>query len=1475
MKFLRILLLLFPLNGLAQNIIRFPSEILSSQKSSDQSMVAITTIDSVYIIDINSFVITKKWKHNELYPIVVGFHPYNNNVLLLQRNNINAGNIPGMSDFDRLKYYYSSQKTWSESPLDSLTLWDITNSKLLRTVTGSFYIQFGKKDGEYAGVMNQVYSYQYQGGTNYSARSSDLNTSDGETVKTTRIGKACRRLLMDKQRRNLAISWYDEYINNQSVYSFSVMNFLDHRQVFAIDSLPELVTDYCFSPSGEKLAIYANFTKDKEKLLRIYEVSNGKLVSEIRNGGNQLQFSDDNKFVQYRNENGEWIQWDLEQNKNTQKVWSGLTSLWSLDNILSIKDKLIISGISWSNLPMASEKRYQLEKINLADLKLFSSINDPVVSQLTDSTTFSMQFNDISENARLGRPEIRFNKDRTVLTSTQENQLQIWNTETHKKILQKNFPKSIRAFPDKTGNNIMIVEDNGQQSYSEYRMHLISLKENTMYSSGPILNTDSTLDGSSNKCNCQSDETIEKTWSCTDRSGTIWKVSGNNLVQKAILKIPDFSIFNWEYSGDGIVWLSGKNKNEERLLWKADLLKGTSTFIQKLTTDHFFPEDKGYWTWNSQDDSTASYWEDGKLISAVKFSGKIIKMEPYASGKELFVQFEKNSYQYWQIIKAHKDSMPAHRTEWINARLYVLKDKTILSEEKNLHSIVNEGAFTITWSIPSPLILQNTNFDISTSGRYLLIGNHVIDLKEIAQWNINKYNPTLLLQDTGSLKWVELISDKDYSGRKGAFSLIRLEKNGRDTVFARKWFRAENVDPFAYIHEDIISSPDKRWVITSPKTGKGKNSPPVLWDIQTMEGKAIGTGKENQTAYFSEDGNTIIVSSYKLLPNAVEKNETIEYYSIQPLMKIKQFQRVVSLDAMVPDRKDLYKIINRNVEWYENLNDSLQLKRRYFSRDYLEYVTYHKSSDIIAAGTYSGSIHFWERKGAASPVTTLNAHKAAIVRMETRGDRLFTLGADGSITITSIPDKKILVHIITLQNGEGIRMAFYTPEGYYKADPALTSSLHFVKNGSVYPLSSFEYQGNRPDKVYGAMGFSDPGFISLLKQSWETRLKRAGIKAEERPILPTNPVIEWDRKNIPVLVRDSIFNLSLRIHDNQTTTNTLFVRINGVPEGPMKGVAIQSSATPSMQQFPLRLNEGKNRISVSALNAKGNESVEQEFEIYYQPKEKKTVRVFYAGIGVSSYLDSNYNLRYAAKDVKDISERLGSYFDSVFSYTLTNEKASKKNILALHEWLKKTSTNDIVILSLSGHGLIETGKGFFFAPHEMNFSEPSQSGITMSDLESILDDIPARRRLLLIDACHSGEEWSDTTQINALPPGVSITRGGKIKSTVNTTSDTKRQSFLLMKEIFSDLSRGNGAFMISAAGSTEFAYEGKVWNNGVFTRSFLESLHELRYRDSFKGPLPIRVSDLRKLIYEKVRTVTRGMQNPTSRQENGWWDWEL
>ncbi len=1468
-----LLLLLLPCCGFAQQVLRFPAAILSTATSTDQQRIAATTKDSAYIIDAASFRIIRQWKHGQAYPVVLGFHPTNPDLLLLQRNTLNAKAIPAASDYEKLLYYRGFQKTWQENPEDSITLWNTKTATLLRTATGSFFFQFTKTEGAFAGVMNQVFSYPYQGATAYSAKSAELVTNDGTNNKTNPIPKACRRLLLDPTEKVMAISWYNGFINNQSTYSFDLFSFPQQELLLRIDSLPGLISEYSFSTDGRQLAVCGTFSNSGKPAIRIYDLKNFRLQQEIPFGGSQPAFSSDGAYLQFLSEDGNWYQWDLLQQKPTQKIWSSLTTLFAFDNYCAAGNQLFFFGSAWAGVPFASEKHFQLEAIRPVDLKLFSTINDPVTQSLSDSNSFTLQLNAISEASSLSRPDIRFNSNRSIFSATRDNQLQVWNARQRKKVLEQNFTRAIKAFPDRSGNSFLVVEDNGQQSYSEYRMHRISLQENTLFSSGVLQQTDSSLNGSSGRCDCKPDPQADQSWICSDGSGSIWSIGGPQLRQQKLLSVKDLAITGWQLLSDGALWLLGMNEKEERSIWKGNLQHHTASFVQNTQADRFLALQQGLWTWNSKQDSALQYWENGALHKSLTLSGRIIRLDQWENG-DLFVQLERGNEQYWQRIR-QQDSLPAQRTAWISARFYPLDNQSFLAEAGNLHSVVSNGALTITWTRPSTRILSNTNFDVSASGRFLLIGNHAMDLKELTQTELNKYNPALLLSDSSGLQWVELLSETDYSNRKAAFTLQRIANNGKDTLRSKQWVRGTNVDPFGFNHERIFSSPDNKWLLTLPEAGKGKESPPVLWNLQTLDPQSIGSGKENSTAWFAADGKTLRVSSYTLTPDGMQKKETIEEYTVQPLKKLRQWQRTVPLNNIQMESKDQFRINTRNVEWYQTEKDSTVLKRRYFSRDYLEYVTVHEASGLIVAGAGNGAVHIWERDGASSPIATLSAHHAAVVSMKLRGNRLFTLGADGSLTIIDIPGRKILVRMITLQQEQGISIALYTPEGYYKADPAIAPLLHFVKNGAIYPLTSFDYQGNRPDKVYASIGLSEPSLIQLLQQSWEARLRRAGITAATKPEIPVYPAVDWDRSAVPPLVRDSIFQLKLRVKDALTSNNTLFIRINGVPAGSQRGFTVPASPNPALQEFPLRLNEGKNRISVSALNAKGQESVEQEFEVYYQPERKKVRRVFYAGVGVSTYKDSTYTLRYAAKDVEDIAEKIRPYFDSVITFTLTNEAASRNNILQLHQWLQQTGTDDIVILSLSGHGLIQAGKGFFFAPHEMDFNDPAATGVSMNDLESLLDDIPARRRLLLLDACHSGEEWNDTTLQRRLPPGVSITRGGKIGKTGSSGNAPKRQSFLLMKELFSDLSRGNGSFMISAAGSTEFAYEGKEWKNGVFSRSFLEALQELRYRDSFKGAQPFPVSELRRLIYEKVSALTRGLQNPTSRQENGWWDWEL
>jgi len=107
---------------------------------------------------------------------------------------------------------------------------------------------------------------------------------------------------------------------------------------------------------------------------------------------------------------------------------------------------------------------------------------------------------------------------------------------------------------------------------------------------------------------------------------------------------------------------------------------------------------------------------------------------------------------------------------------------------------------------------------------------------------------------------------------------------------------------------------------------------------------------------------------------------------------------------------------------------------------------------------------------------------------------------------------------------------------------------------------------------------------------------------------------------------------------------------------------------------------------------------------------------------------------------------------------------------------------------------------------------------------------------MLLDACHSGE--SDEDQIakgENIIPGTK--RGNDEYNTTNESSvqiiDVNKDGpshasstdiFKLMKEAFIDIRRNNGAYVISAAQSNEFAEENKTIGNGVFTHCLLEQL---------------------------------------------------
>src|SRR5690606_1209913 len=165
----------------------------------------------------------------------------------------------------------------------------------------------------------------------------------------------------------------------------------------------------------------------------------------------------------------------------------------------------------------------------------------------------------------------------------------------------------------------------------------------------------------------------------------------------------------------------------------------------------------------------------------------------------------------------------------------------------------------------------------------------------------------------------------------------------------------------------------------------------------------------------------------------------------------------------------------------------------------------------------------------------------------------------------------------------------------------------------------------------------------------------------------------------------------------------------------------------------ITLLSGENNINIVTKNKMQIESNPISFTINNQNKIENR-KVHYFGIGVSEYQDSTMNLNYADKDVMSIDEMFRlRYKENYTFHPLLNEEATKENILSIKEMLMQTGIEDIVIVSLSGHGVMNDDFEFYFATRDMDFDNPEKRGLTYEEIQDLLSDIPARRKMLLID----------------------------------------------------------------------------------------------------------------------------------------------
>ncbi len=451
---------------------------------------------------------------------------------------------------------------------------------------------------------------------------------------------------------------------------------------------------------------------------------------------------------------------------------------------------------------------------------------------------------------------------------------------------------------------------------------------------------------------------------------------------------------------------------------------------------------------------------------------------------------------------------------------------------------------------------------------------------------------------------------------------------------------------------------------------------------------------------------------------------------------------------------------------------------------------------------------------------------------------------------------------------------------YYMCSKDASKMLHYVTPSlKVIGFDQLDPVYNRPDIVLDSIGKyfgnQDRGMIEEYKKAWEKRIERLGLdkgKLSTGEIaVPNADIVNADQ--IEYEDKDGSVIIHVKANDLKYTLRRYNVLVNEVPVYGSDGISISQLNTRQLERTDtIALGVGENKIQVSVMNELGLENFKYATYVNYTPKNDIVSKTYYVGIGVNEFKNSEHNLKYCVKDVQDLAQAFAKNQSKVDTLVFTNSEVTKENILALKSYLQKNTTvNDKVIISCSSHGLLDDSLNFYLATYDVDFAHPEKRGLAYEDLEGLLDGIPARQKLLLLDACNSGENERMFLQNNSSDQLAQAGMKGVNVEIVNEEINTFHQ----MTELFVNVRNNTGSVIIAASGGMQSAQEGRVVEgkkieNGAFTYSVLEYLAK-----EFNNQEKCTVNGMKNYVESRVEEITNGEQKPTSRQETMEVDWEV
>jgi WD40 repeat protein/uncharacterized caspase-like protein len=523
-----------------------------------------------------------------------------------------------------------------------------------------------------------------------------------------------------------------------------------------------------------------------------------------------------------------------------------------------------------------------------------------------------------------------------------------------------------------------------------------------------------------------------------------------------------------------------------------------------------------------------------------------------------------------------------------------------------------------------------------------------------------------------------------------------------------------------------------------------------------------------------------------------------------------------------------------------------------------------------SVSAYDNSVIIWDvEKGVEH--CKYEGHRGMVQKVifDQLSDYVFSTGDDGTIKVWDYNNCEEIATMASVGNDEFV---IATPDNYYMSSKDALDAVSFRLKNKLYPFEQFDLKLNRPDIISSRLGKTPQGLINAYQYVYQKRLRKMGFTEDQLGDDFHLPEVEIINKTKTLTTDNKLFKFRAFLKDDKYKLDRLNVYVNNVPIYGIGGFDLKDLSVQSVKKdVEVDLSSGVNKIQVSTHNEKGVESLRETIKIIYNGEVQKG-DLYIVSIGVSKYQNEEFNLKYAAKDAKDVMQTItgksAHLYKSIKQRLLTDEEVTKISVGALKDFLSNAKPEDAVIIFVAGHGLLDRNLDYYYATHDVDFNEPNLDGVSYELLESLLSVTKAYEKLLIMDTCHSGELDKEEVE-EGKNEDVNL---GDVEFRAVGVSVREKEGFgmentkELMDEMFTDVRKGTGATVISSAGGAEFAMESPEWKNGLFTYCLLQGLTSKEA--DFNKDDEIRVSELRTYVYDKVTALSNGKQKPTARSEN-------